>query len=340
MIAPALAVSLAMARVDALVARETGRDARAAAELDRRAEEVFKDVAPLGWRAAAPLGDAARDPKRPPKSRLFAVIFLGKLRDPAAFEPLSGVLLDPDQDADARLSAAQGLTALDVPPEAARRTLCSALAQPELPRPLLDETLIALARLGCGEPAALERAARLFGPRPDGRDLVDARRALAALAKSRGEGSLRRLLALAGYFPPRGAARAAAIEALASRSADLATALAPEALPVVRDALRSETSEPATMLILVRLADAFGPEADGLLLPLASHPDAEVLALAAEALARRKAVAALPALEAALANALDDPRFAPKPGRPDPAALLARVEAATASLRRSRSVQK
>jgi hypothetical protein len=151
---------------------------------------------------------------------------------------------------------------------------------------------------------------------------------------------VRRLLVLAGYFPSRSAARAAAISALAARRSELVIALAPEARPVVRDLLRSETDEPATMLVLVPLADAFGPAADEWLVPLASHPDAEVLAVAAEILARRKAVAALPALEAVLAGAINDPRFGPNPGRPDPAALLARIDAAAASLRRARALQK
>ena len=340
MIAPALAVSLAMAKVDSYVSQEPGKDARAIADLDRRAGDVYKRLAPLGWRACAPLGDAARDLKRPAKTRLFATVFLSKLGDPACYAPLSDVMLEPEQDPEARLSAAQGLAALDVPPEAARKTLCAAAMQPELPRPVLDESLIALTRLGCVETAPLENAARLFGPRPDGRDLVTVRRALDALARSRGEASLRRLFVLEEYFPPRSAARAAALAALETRRTDLAAALPPEALPVVRDALRSETAEPATMLVLLRLADAFGPAADALLLPLASHPDAEVLAAAAEALARRKAVAALPALEAVLSGALNDPRFAPKEGRPDPAQLLARIETATESLRRARAAQK
>jgi hypothetical protein len=340
MIAPALAVRLAMARVDALVAQEPGRDARAVAELDRRAEGVYKDLAPLGWRSAAPLGDAARDLKRPPKSRLFAATFLAKLGDPACFPPLSDVLLDPAQDAEVRLSAAQGLTAVGAPPQSERKTLCAAAAQPDLPRPVLDEALIALTRLGCDDPAALESAARLFGARPGGRELVTVRRALDALARSSGEASLRRLLVLATYFPSDTDARAAALSALASRAPDLVSALAPEALPVARDALRSETAEPATMIVLVRLADAFGPEADDMLLPLASHLDAEVLAAAAEALARRKELAALPALDAVIAGALDDPRFGPKPGRPDPAQLLERIEAAAESLRRARDLRR
>jgi hypothetical protein len=344
--APALAaepkagVARVMARVDALVAQENGKDARDVAKLDRGAELLFKELAPLGWRAAAPLGDAARDPKLPAKTRFFAVTFLSKLHDPAAFEPLSGVLLDPEQDADARQAAAQGLAALDVPPAAPRRTFCAALAQPGLPRPVADETLIALTRLGCDDPAPLEAAARAFGPRPAGPDLASARRALTALARSPDAASVRRLLALASYFPAAGDARAAAIAAVEFRKNDLVSALAPETLGFLREALRSETGEPATMLVLIRLTDAFGPAADEMLLPLASHPDAEVLAAAAEALARRKEVRALPALEAVVAGALNDPRFAPKPGRPDPAGLLARVEAAAALLRRARSSQK
>jgi hypothetical protein len=343
MIAPALAVRLALARVDALVAQEPGQDARVVAELDRRAEDVYKQIAPFGWRAAAPLGDAARDRKRSAKLRLFAVTFLAKIHDPASFGPLSDVVLDPAQDAEARLSAAQGLAALDVPPESTRKTLCGALTQEDLPRPVLDEALIALTRLGCADPAPLERAARLFGARPDGRDLVTVRRALDALARSRGEAPVRRLFVLETYFPSRSAARVAALAALEARQADLVRALAPEALPVVRDALRDETDDPATMLALIRLADAFGPESTAMLLPLASHSDAEVLADAAEALARRKAVAALPALEAAAAGAMTDPRFEPKPGRPDPARLLERIEAAAetlrAELKREKSLQ-
>lgn len=340
MIAPAVAVHLAMAKVDAHVAKEAGQDAAVVAELDRQAEAEFKAIAPLGWRAAAPLGEAAADKKRAPKSRLFAVVFLGKLHDVAAFEPLSRVLLDPEQDPEARLSAAQGVADLDAPPEAERKVLCAAIAQEDLPRPVFDESLIPLTRIGCAEAAPLERAARRFGPRPKDLDLVDVNRALAALAKTRGQEPVLRLLVLAQWFPSGTPARAAAVTALAARRNDLVTALAPQALPVVRELLRSETGEPATMLTLIPLADAFGPEADEMLLPLASHPDAEVVAVASEALARRKVVAALPALEAVLAHPLEDPRFGPLPGRPDPAALLARIEAATAVLRRVRSAQK
>jgi HEAT repeat protein len=337
--APADGVARTMAKVDALVAREPGHDARFIDALDRQAAALFAAVKPLGWRAAVPLGAAARKPGRAPKSRLFAVTFLSKLRDPAAFAPLSDVLLDRDQDADVRVSAAQGLAELDAPPRAARRTFCAALSQADVPRAVSDEVLIALSRLGCEDAAPLAAVARAYGSRPAGADLASARRALTALGRSPGATSARALLALVAWSPPGGEIRAAAITALNRRREDLSTTLRPEALPVVRQALREETASPAPMLELIALADSFGPAGDELLLPLASHPDPEVLAAAAEALSRRKALAALPPLEAVLAGALNDPRYAPKPGRPDPALLLARLETAVQALRRARRLE-
>jgi hypothetical protein len=335
--APASAVGRVMSRVDALASREEGKDARDIAALDGRAGALFSELKPLGWRAAAPLGDAAKNPKLSAKARLFAVDFLVKLHDPAAFSPLSEILRDPAQSPDARLAAAQGLSALDAPPQAARRAFCAALGEPGLPVLVRDETLIALARLGCDDPATLAALAREFGARPRGPALTGARRALAALGRSRGEAAARDLLALVAWYPARGEARAAAIAALGEHRASLSSVLSREAAPVLRDALRQETDSPASMLTLVRLADGLGAQGEDLLLPLAAHPDAEVLAAAAEALARRKALKALPPLEAVLAGALNDPRFGPKPGRPAPAVLLERVEAAVESLRRARS---
>ncbi|MFI5347108.1 MAG: hypothetical protein ACHQ51_12110 [Elusimicrobiota bacterium] len=335
--APQATVSKVMSRVDALAAKEPGHDARFIDGLDKKAEALFAEIKPLGWRAAAPLGDAAKDLKRPEKSRLFAVTFLSKLNDPSAFPPLSAVFLDPAQGEDVRLAAAQGLIALDVPPQAARRTFCALFAEQDPPRTVLTEGLIAAARLGCDDSAPLTRAARAFGPRPSGADMNDARRALTALGRSRGAAPARALLGLIVWFPSGGDARAAAVKALGEHRDDLATSLKREAFPAIRDALRTESGRPESMVVLVNLMDAFGPEADEFLVPLSSHPDPEVLAVAAEALARRRAVQALPQLETVLAGALSDPRFAPKPGRPDPAELLSRLEAAVVSLRRDRA---
>jgi hypothetical protein len=91
------------------------------------------------------------------------------------------------------------------------------------------------------------------------------------------------------------------------------------------------------MLVLVRLAAAYGPELAPALGRLSGHPDAEVLVEAAEGLVRVKdrdaARRALPAFEAVVAGALSDPRFSPKEGRPDPAELLARLEKAVTALK-------
>ncbi len=333
---PDAAVAKVLARVDALVAEEKGKDARDIATLDRRASAQFSALAPLGWRAAAGLGTAALDPARAAKTRLFAVVFLGKLADPAAFTPLSAVLLDADQDADLRTAAAQALDGLDAPPAAARKTFCAVAAQPEPPRAVLEETLVALTRLGCDDGSALERLARAGGPRPSDRDRPDALRAVAALGASRGEDSLRAILDLVGYFPAGGELRGAAIAALSQRRADLTGPLAARALTAAREALRTENAAPSSQLWLVELVDALDPDDDALL-TLTGSADAEVLAAAAQALARRKAVKALPALEAAASGALNDPRFSPKAGRPDPAVLLERLEDAVQSLRRARA---
>ena len=146
----------------------------------------------------------------------------------------------------------------------------------------------------------------------------------------------RELLDLVAHFPARGEARAAAIKALDARRAEISTWLAPEALPVVAEALRSESDRADTMLPLIRLAVALGPDAAPALSRLSDHPDAEVLAEAAEALVLFKRVEAIPDLEAVVAGAMRDPRFSPREGRPDPAASLARVEKALDALRRAR----
>ncbi|HAZ09378.1 MAG TPA: hypothetical protein DCZ01_12870 [Elusimicrobia bacterium] len=331
---PAAVVARVLDRLETLMTSQAGKDAREIAEMDRKAETLGREILPLGRHAAAPLGSYARDQKRPPKARLFATVFLGLTRDPGAYSALTALLLDEEQDPEVRSAAAQGLAALDLPLDDKRTNFCGALDRKVLPRDLLEDVLIPVERLGCVDPAPLERIARAFGPRPRDRDLATARRAISALGRSRAEAPARALLRLLAYFPARGAARAAVIAALSAKKTELTGALAAESWPFLREALRSETEEPAGMVALVRLACAYGPLAEDSLLPLAAHPDAEVLAEAAEALARLKSAKALPRLETAVAGAMSDPRFSPKEGRPDPAALLARVEDAVAALRR------
>jgi len=332
---PQAAVSRVMAKAQKLVAAENGKDAREIADRDHQAENLYKELKPFGWKAASALGAAAQDLKRPAKVRLFAASFLALVRDPAAAPPLEDILLNAEQDPGVRAMAAQSLPGQGASDAVVRGALCRALAQPELPREVLSETLIPASRLGCPEPAALTRIARSFGARPGEKDIPLVAASIAALGRSRGADSGKALLALISYFPPLGAPRAAAIAALDSRRVEIANWLAPEALPVVTEALRSETDRWDTMIPLIHLASALGPEAAPALSHLSRHPDPEVLAEAAEALVPFKRVEAIPALESVVAGAMNDPRFSPKDGRPDPAVSLARIEKAVAALRRA-----
>lgn len=334
--APQAVVAKVLARAEKLVAAQKGKDAREIRDLDRQAEDLSKELKPLGWKAAPALGAAVLDLKRPEKVRLFAVSFLALIRDPAAFPPLEDILLNQDLSPSLRALAAQSLPGQGAPDAAVSKVLCAALAQESLPREVLSDTLQSLARLSCPDPAALLRIAHSFGPRPAGKDLAIVNASIAVLGRSRGAVSGKALIGLIGHFPPQGGPRAAAIAALDARRAEISTWLAPEALPVVAEALRSESAHRDTMIALIHLASALGPETVPTLARLTKHPDAEVLAEAAEALASFKHLESLPALDSIIAGALNDPRFSPKEGRPDPAVSLARLEKAVAALRRAR----
>lgn len=334
--APKAVVARVLKRAEVLVARQKGKDASEISDLDREAENLSKELKPLGYKAIPALAEAAQDLSKPPKVRMLAASFLALTRDPAALPPLEDIVLNREQAPFVRSLAAQSLPGVGAPDASVAKALCAAIAQDDLPREVLSEAMITLSRLGCPEPAALVQIARSFGPRPAGKDPPLALAALSALGRSRGVASGKALLALIGYFPAQGAPRAAAIKALDARRREIADWLAPEALPVVSEALRSESERYDTMIPLIHAATAIGPEAAPALSRLARHPDAEVLAEAAEALVAFKRVEALPALEAVVAGAMNDPRFSPKEGRPDPAVSLARLEKAVAALRRLR----
>ncbi len=333
---PQAVVARVMARAEKLVVSEKGKDAREIRDSDLTAENLSKELEPLGWKAAPALGAAAQELKRPIKVRLLAVSFLGLIRDPAAFPPLEDILLNREQAPIVRSLAAQSLPGLGAPDASVSRVLCAALAQEDLPREVVTDVMLSLSRLGCTDPAALTRLARSFGPRPKDMDLVLEKAALAVLGRSRGVDSANAILALVSYFPPLGAARAAAVMALDARRTEIAIWLAPQALPVVTEALRSESARWETMIPLIHIATTLGPETGPALSRLSRHPDAEILAEAAEALVVFKRVEAIPALEAVVAGAMNDPRFSPKEGRPDPGVCLARIEKAVAALRRAR----
>ena len=333
---PKTAVEKALARAEKLVAAQKGKDAREIRDLDRQAESLSKDLRPLGRHAAASLGEAAQELKRPVKVRLLAASFLALIRDPAAFAPLEDILLNKDQAPVVRALAAQSLPGQGAPDAAVSKALCAALDEEDLPREVLSDIMITLPRLGCPDSAGLVRVARSFGPRPEGMDLILSSAALTALGRMRGTSSGKDLLSLISHYPPLGEPRAVAIKALDARRAELSVWLKPETLPVVLSALRGESERWDTMLPLIRLAVALGPETGPALSRLAKHPDAEVLAEAAEAMVLFKRVEAITALESVVAGAMSDPRFSPKEGRPDPATLLARIEKSVAELRRAR----
>lgn len=333
---PQAVVTRVLARAEKLVAAQKGKDASEIRDLDHEVEILSKELKPLGWKAVPALSSAVQDLKRPAKVRLFSVSFLALTRDPAAFPPLEDILLNHEQDPTVRALAAQSLRSQGVPEALVSKTLCSALTEENLPHEVLIEVLHSLSTLGCANPVALTRIARSFGPRPDAKGLPLATAAISTLGRSRGIDSGKAILALVAYYPALGAARGAAINALDARRVDIATWLTPEALPVVVEALRSESARWDAMIPLIRVASAIGPDAGDTLLRLTKHPDAEVLAASAEALAVFKRLEALPALDAVIAGAMSDPRFSPQEGRPDPSALLARIEKAVAALRRAR----
>lgn len=333
---PAVAARTVLARVEAIVSEQSANDSRQIAAGDRKALALVEELSPYGWRVTPFLAAATKDSRRPLKVRLLIISLLGKLGDPASFGPLEDILLDQTADASLRALAAHSLPDLGVSNAGLRRALCTAITQDSLPREALNDALLSLSHLGCQEPDALERISRAFGPNPKARDLATARMAMEALGSSRGSASGRTLLYLVSHFPPRTDARAAAISSLEKRAEELALWLKPELIPVLIEALRTESNRYDTMLPLVRAARTAGPETASSLARLLDHPDAEVLAEAAEALAALKHVEATRAIEGVAAGALSDPRFSPKEGRPDPAQLLARIEKSAETLRRSR----
>lgn len=333
---PHAVVASVLARAETLVAEQKGKDVSEIRDLDRRAQALSSELKPLGWRAAPALGAAVQDLKRPEKVRLYAASFLGLIRDPAAFAPLEDIMLNQEQPATVRALAAQSLPGQGATDASVSKALCLALAQEDLPREVLEEVLLSLSRLGCPDPGALSRVARAYGTRPGKKDLALVAAAISVLGRSRGATSGKALLELVGRFPALGDSRAAVIMALDARRSEIAAWLAPETAPVVAEALLSESSRRDTMIPLIRLAAALGPETAPALSRLTKHPDAEVLAETAEALAALGRVDAIPALDAVVKGAMSDARFSPQEGRPDPAVTLTRIENALAALRRLR----
>ncbi len=334
---PAADVDKTFARISVLLASEKGRHARDIDAIDRQAYAEGKALARHGWRAVEPLAAVARDLSRPPKERLLAASFLASTGDPLAAGPLGDIILDGRQDPLTRAAAAESLAALPVRPETARRVMTAALADPALPREVLEPVLAKTAVVGLFDPEPGRLAARRLGDRPEGRALAAARLVARSLGRTHGARAVDALLDLLAWYPAGGVMRGDVVAALDAKRADLLAFRRPQARAALEGALRSETDEPVRMIVLTRLAAAYGPELAPALGRLSAHPDAEVLVEAAEGLVRAKdrdaARRALPAFEAVAAGALNDPRFSPMNGRVEPAELLARLEKAVAALK-------
>lgn len=330
-------VAKAFSRIHVLLASEKGLDARSIAALDKKARAEGGALEKHGWRAAEPLGAVARDLSRPLKERLLAVAFLAATRDALAAEPLFAVLREPKQDAQVRGAAAESLAGLPLRRAHARRLFDEALADAALPREASEPALSKAALIGFEKAETGRLLARRLGSRPEGRAREAARRCLAALGRTHGAGAADALLDLLGWYPADSLLRGDAVAALDAKRADLLAFRRPQARVALEELLRAESSRPLSMVTLVRLSRDFGPELAPALSRLSRHPDAEVLVESAEALVtlgdKDSAARAVPELEAVAAGALSDPRFSPLEGRPDPAALLTRLEKALPKLK-------
>lgn len=334
---PASDVAAAFSRINALLSQQKGLDARSIAALDKKARAEGDALEKHGWRAVEPLGAVAHDLKRPLKERLLAVAFLARTGDPLAAEPLSAVLRDPKQDAQVRGAAAETLAGLPISRALARRAFDPALSDPGLPREALEPAVSKVALTGFEKAETGRLLARRLGARPEGRTLEAARRCLAALGRTHGAGAVDALLDLLGWYPGDSPLRADAVSALDAKRDDLLAFRRPQARVALEELLRAESDRPRSMVALVRLARDYGPELAPALARLSRHPDAEVLVESAEALVslddKDAAGLAVPDFEAVAAGALNDPRFSPLDGRPDPAVLLARLEKALPKLK-------
>ena len=320
-------------KVQQLLARQTGSDARTVAGLDEDIESLAPAVLRWKWRAVAPLAAIIADRSRPVKARLYALSFLGLTHDPLALPPLKGLLLDPEAPASLRNAAAASLPLLDVSRQSVRTALCAALARTDLPEEAVSSGLLTVSQLGCDETNTLENRAKSAGLRPQGRPAQDAAWAVAGLGQSRPLSATRALVRLLRFYPAGSVLRPAVLRALESKKRDM-PALRDDAAAALATVLESESNRPdilaAALPMLAGLRDTGRAP---LLRRFLGHPDAEVATAAAEALAQMQVFAAREDLRRILAGVHDDPRFAPAPGRPDPLRLIERIQAAEKKLR-------
>jgi HEAT repeat protein len=320
-------------KMEQLLAREAGLDARAIAQLDQEIESLSPAVLKWKWRAVAPLERALFEPGRPVKARLYALSFLGLTHDPLALPPLRRLLLDPAAPAALRSAAAADLPSLDVSRQRVREALCAALSQEDLPEEAARQALSETARLGCDETAVLEGWARRNGLRPEGPQARAAELAVAGLGRSRPIEAARALVRLLAFYPAGSRLKPPVLRALWEKRQDL-PALKAEASGALGGVIRAESRHPETVAAAVPvLASLADPKDVPLLRRLLENSDAEVVTAAAEALAQLQVFPARDDIARILARVHEDRRFTPLPGRPDPRVLIARLQAALRRLR-------
>ena len=326
-------VQAVFVKVDQLLARQAGADARMVAGLDAEIEALAPAVLRWRERAVAPLARLLADRGRSVKARLYALSFLGLTHEPLALPALKRLLLDPGAPAPLRSAAASALPPLDVSRQSVRAALCAALSQDALPEEMAQPALLEASHLGCDETAVLESWARRGGPRPAGAQARAAESAAAGLGSSRPIEAARALVRLLAFYPAGSAMKPPVLRGLWQKRRDL-PALRTEAAAALRRTIRSEAGQPrivaAAVPVLAALRD---PDDAPLLRRLLRHPDAEVVTAAAEALAELRFFPAHDDIGALLAHTHDDRRFAAVPGRPDPRALIPRLQAALGRLR-------
>lgn len=322
------AVDAAVKQGRALLDKQFNKPADEIRALDRKIMDLAPSVTRWGWRAVDPLSRALADRSQPVKLRLFLVSFLSLTRDPLAAAPLARLLRDPAEPPLIRTEAAQSLGGLPLPATARRRALCPVLAQADLPSAVLRQTLMEVQALGCDDASGLDAALRRLGHKPRGLEADDTRRALLALGASLPLESRRRLLELASFYPPDSAEEAVLFEALGRRPEDLA-AVRPQAEPVVWRALRDADLSPRAREAALPLLAALAPEgAVEHLLKALEHPDAGVVAAAAEGLAALSYEPARERLRAIVDGVASDRRFGPRADGREPGALLTRIQKA------------
>ncbi|MEK7858442.1 MAG: hypothetical protein AAB320_04790 [Elusimicrobiota bacterium] len=322
------AVAAVFEKIDALYKKQYDQDAGTITALDRQIESLAPAVTGFGWRAVSPLTPILQDRKRPLKIRLYALTFMGLTHDALALAPLKLLLQDPLESPILRSAAAENLPLLGLSREALRRAFCPLISEPRVPAAVLTPALIQLSSLGCDDAPALERLLRGFGLRPRALDRDNARRTIAALGRSRPLEGARALLRLLDYYPRRSPEKQFVLEALWKKRQDLLL-FADTASGRLLGQLQKESSAPANALALMPLLSFLQDQKSvPLLLKLLDHPDAAMLAGAADTLADLHAAEARAPLQRVIDSAHLDARMAPSKGAPPPQALLERLSLA------------